>query len=38
MLRSPVDERRALLTHCVADAGLDHLFVADHVASSTGAA
>ena len=30
MLRSPVDERRALLAR-VADAGLDHLFVADHV-------
>ena len=30
MLRSPVDERRALLARA-ADAGLDHLFVADHV-------
>ncbi len=30
MLRSPVNERRALLAR-VADAGLDHLFVADHV-------
>ncbi len=30
MLRSPVDERRSLLARA-ADAGLDHLFVADHV-------
>ena len=30
MLRSPVDERRTLLARA-ADAGLDHLFVADHV-------
>ena len=30
MLRSSVDERRALLARA-ADAGLDHLFIADHV-------
>ena len=30
MLRSPVDARRALLARA-ADAGIDHLFVADHV-------